>query len=654
MLILKRLSVTNFGPFKGEQIIDFPKEGIVILYGENMRGKTSFLNAIRYALFGKVLTRGSQEQSLHSLSNWEQAQVGKFGFTIELSFENNGDNYVLTRSLLPKPDIQLPVNDDDYDEQCFLRKNGSILSPDHRKLELENIMPEQVSRFFLFDGELLQEYEELLREESAMGEKITQSIERILGVPILTNGRTDLRALHKKAQKQASIAAQRDQKTRELGNHLADLMQQRSHHEEELVRLNNELDDLRTRKVRSEVELRKTERIKVLLDEVDNLHQEIELNDTQILEKQSRLKELMANAWKGMLRRRISGELVTLRDRRDNLQDIVFQETMIAIRREAFEKKKCPVCFQPLDEHAGDELEKHLNYSNANENFSKDLDSVIFSIKTLEAIQFEDKQGIVEEISNDIANLKISKSTKEDRLKEINEQAEGYDQSKVRAQYSDYDKLIKEIGILEEGILGEQEELNQIDVTINKLETKLDEVSGKDTSIERKKSDLLNSLFELFDEGIGLYRDELREKVKDDATQLFLKLTSELDYVGLKITDTYGLVIVHKDGDVIPIRSAGAEHIVALSLMGALQKNAPLQGPIIMDSPFGRLDEAHTSKVINVLPFLANQIFLLVYRSEVDIQATRQALGGKLKSEYVLKRKSARHTTVEKYFEEEE
>ena len=652
MLKLKQLSVTNFGPFKGEQTIDFPEEGIVILYGENMRGKTSFLNAIRYALFGKVLSRGSREQSLHSLSNWEEAKLGKFGFRIELFFENNGDDYVLTRSYSPKPGILIPEDDDDYDENCFLRKNGSILSPDHRNLELEIIMPEQVSRFFLFDAELLQEYEELLREESAMGEKITQAIERILGVPILTNGRTDLRELHKKAQRQASIAAQRDQKTREIGNHLADLTQQRSHHEEEFARLNKELDDIRNKKVRLENELRKTERIKVLLDEVDDLDQEAAKIEVQIVNKQTKLKELMVTAWKGVLRRRISEELYKLRDIRNNLQEVVFQQTLNNIRTEAIEKNRCPACFQPLDRNVEDELQKHLSNSKTGESLGNDLDSVIFSIKTLEAIQFEDQKGIVEVISNDIANMKINKATKQDRINEINEQAEGYDQSKVRAQYSDYDKLIKEIVLMEEGITAEQEELNQIDNNISKLESKLDEISGKDTSIERKKSELLNSLFELFDEGIGKYRDELREKVKDDATQLFVRLTSEPDYVGLEITDTYGLVIIHKDGEAIPIRSAGAEHIVALSLMGALQKNAPLQGPIIMDSPFGRLDEEHTSKVVNVLPFMANQIFILVYKSEVDIQTARQALGSNLKSEYVLTRQSARHTIVEKYIEE--
>jgi DNA sulfur modification protein DndD len=47
---IRSISLTDFGPFKGEQRIDFPGEsGVSIIYGENMRGKTTLLNAIRYA-----------------------------------------------------------------------------------------------------------------------------------------------------------------------------------------------------------------------------------------------------------------------------------------------------------------------------------------------------------------------------------------------------------------------------------------------------------------------------------------------------------------------------------------------------------------------------------------------------------------------------
>ena len=81
--------------------------------------------------------------------------------------------------------------------------------------------------------------------------------------------------------------------------------------------------------------------------------------------------------------------------------------------------------------------------------------------------------------------------------------------------------------------------------------------------------------------------------------------------------------------------------------MAALQRNAPLQGPIVMDSPFGRLDDDHTSNVIGALPEIAEQVVVLVYESEVDPKLVRQRLGSKLLKEYRLVRVNSRHTRIE-------
>ena len=122
--------------------------------------------------------------------------------------------------------------------------------------------------------------------------------------------------------------------------------------------------------------------------------------------------------------------------------------------------------------------------------------------------------------------------------------------------------------------------------------------------------------------------------------------TEEQDYAGLAITDGYGLHIRHRDGKFEEARSAGAEHVVALALMGALQHNAPLRGPIVMDSPFGRLDEEHTTNVIRTLPNMADQVVLLVYEAEVGKDRVRDLLRGKLVNEYELERISARRTNI--------
>jgi hypothetical protein len=66
-----------------------------------------------------------------------------------------------------------------------------------------------------------------------------------------------------------------------------------------------------------------------------------------------------------------------------------------------------------------------------------------------------------------------------------------------------------------------------------------------------------------------------------------------------------------------------------------------------MDSPFGRLDHAHTTKVVQALPSMADQVMLLVYESELDPKQARNELKGKLRKEYRIARRSARHSTIE-------
>jgi DNA sulfur modification protein DndD len=650
MIILHSLTIKNFGPFRGKQTIDFPREGIVIVYGENMRGKTSLLNAIRYVLFGKVLGRGSIEQSLHQYTNWEEAEEGHFGFSIILEFSNDGFDYELTRTFAPSNGVLLPTCDADYTLYCFLKKNDVVLSSEDMNLEISRIIPEQVSRFFLFDGELLQEYEELLRQESEMGDKITRAIERILGVPVLINSRIDIGELHKKAQKQASLAAQQDQKTQELGNHMEDLAIQRQTHETELARVSQEKENLLNKKARLDEELRSFERIKAWLDEVDNLVAEVKGIESQIEEKNNRRKEYLAIAWRSILNESIRKLENELEDRREILQNRVNERTIISLLKQTLTRENCLICAQDISETIKNNIIEKISRLQTGDELVdiNDLEQIIFSIKTLLAFKAQDVSLLVKELSDDLDHLRIDHVTKQDRIKDIEKQAKDFDQSKVRALYGEQANVIKKIGAYEEAIKAEETKIKSLDVDIRNLEKKIREAGGDGSYKERKRSELYSRLFDLYEQSISLYREKLRKKVEEEATRLFLQLTSEPDYSSLKITDTYGLLIVHKDGKKIPIRSAGAEHIVALSLMGSLHRNAPLSGPIIMDSPFGRLDETHTSKVVKALPEMAGQVILLVYKSELLPAVARQSLLGALKAEYKLVRQTARHTTIER------
>ena len=656
MLSIRSISLTNFGPFKGEQRIEFPAEGgVSIIYGENMRGKTTLLNAIRYALFGKVIMRGATQAALHQIGNWETAtEKGQYGFKVVLEFEHEGSKYELTREYRPRVGIKTPQTDIDYQQDCFLRKDGIVLGPDFRDSEIARIMPETVSRFFLFDGELLQQYEELLRNESDMGRNIKEAIERILGVPVLTNGRSDLSELSKDAQKREAKAAQKNQKTKSLGNQHEALLKQRDGLQDETDRLKKELEGLRISKASEEDLLRKTEKTRALIEERNRLQEEIASAEIRLKEKEDRRKELLTVAWKGLLNSRIRATRDSLeqelKNNRDMHQRVLVSADMAEKLRKALDDGECSTCGQELSGPAkaritalaSDDLPKEERAEL--EAKIQHLESRIAALRQSEA---SSNAEVLQEVQDAVDELKIKRATAEDRLTDIKEQTKDLDEAEMRRLYSEYEKTVAGIGILQDGIKKQEEALRAINESIGKVETEMAKFADADLETERARKDLCDKLKSLFAGAVDAYRERLRGKVETDATTLFLKLTSEPEYKALSINDSYGLTIVHQDGSAIPVRSAGAEHIVALSLMGALQRNAPLRGPIVMDSPFGRLDHVHTTKVVQTLPSMADQVMLLVYESELDPKQARNQLEGKLRKEYRITRRSARHSDLE-------
>jgi len=148
VLHLTALYLDDFGPFKGQQKVDISsKEGVTVIYGENMRGKTSLLNAIRFAFFGKVLGRGSKALSLHKVGNWEQAALGRYGFQVQLEFRDEEHAYKLTRTCRPGRGVTVPESDSDYALEYFLERDGSVLGPKQAELEINRLLPEQIVCF---------------------------------------------------------------------------------------------------------------------------------------------------------------------------------------------------------------------------------------------------------------------------------------------------------------------------------------------------------------------------------------------------------------------------------------------------------------------------------------------------------------------------
>lgn len=181
MMKLLRLTINNFMPYKDEVKLKFPTDetrNTLIVFGDNMRGKTSLLNSIRWCFYGYAYGRHLREIPLHLMPNKESAAEGNWKMEVRIEFEANGSQYDLRRVADKKSLISSPEKAEDFNVSTHMIKDGAAIPANEIDFEINKFSPEQVSRFFLFDGELLQEYEELLIEGSDHGKKLSRQLSK--------------------------------------------------------------------------------------------------------------------------------------------------------------------------------------------------------------------------------------------------------------------------------------------------------------------------------------------------------------------------------------------------------------------------------------------------------------------------------------------
>lgn len=663
MLKFTSLAVENFGPFKGTQTIDFTNEnGVTIIWGNNGRGKTTLLNIFRYALFGRYKNRRGTEVDLTTLPNIEGRAEGNYNFKVVLKMINNSTRYELTRQCKVRQGVVVPKSNDDYETLVFLKENGSVLAPDARTHVLKVIMPDEVSRFFLFDGELLQEYEELLLEGTEVGSKIKDSIEKILGVPVLTNSAIDSQAVLEEYRKEKSKIAQSNAQTQKIATQMEGLEAEKREQSAELERLQGELAGQYEERSRLEDTLQQSEHVKTLLDKMDGLESEIATKKGNRVDILAQIVAQTKDAWRGLVSYRVDSILQTVTAALSELENReathAIEIRLVDDMKQAAHAHHCQLCDQDVDEHHVQALLDRINaYTRGGSGLNSEEQVALQSLRvrkaTLESMRAASKAEILSLLETQLDKLEVEIDDSERQLKAVREELERHGDveelaNSTKAAVTSLAQCLKKIENLKEGIQFTKDKLKDIDNALSTLETKLNRVST-DVDLLRagKKVSVCEQIHDIFEKGIAAYRDKLKTDVERDATELFVGISNDPDYVRLKINDNYGLSMVHVSGELVPLRSAGFEHVVALSLIGALHKNAPLRGPIIMDSPFGRLDPDHKRNITKSLPNMSEQIVLLAYTHEVDEQQAREMLADALKKEYRLTRYSSFHTEIE-------
>jgi DNA sulfur modification protein DndD len=86
--------------------------------------------------------------------------------------------------------------------------------------------------------------------------------------------------------------------------------------------------------------------------------------------------------------------------------------------------------------------------------------------------------------------------------------------------------------------------------------------------------------------------------------------------------------------------SSGLKQVFAFSLLWGLTLVSKIEIPIIIDTPFGRLDSVHRTNILqNYYPNAGRQVIVLSTDTEID-QKNAQLLQHHIERSYLLERKS--------------
>jgi DNA sulfur modification protein DndD len=420
--------------------------------------------------------------------------------------------------------------------------------------------------------------------------------------------------------------------------------EQKKAHQDELRRLQSELSELGGQRIEAEQRLQSNQKYASILEERDQAIQRLTKANAEEQILRGDLQKAMSKAWRSLVRDplRAARQAAQVESERE------LNTFAMSLRARAVDTGHCGTCEQDipeairarlrssLPERAGGSLESHF-----------DLSAAMARVGDLNKFQEADNAGEIRQLWKRIEGLRLEQVSLKDRITDLEGSLSVADPDEVRRIKTSYHDISEKIAIVKRGIEEGEKKIAEKETTIERLKSKLVASGGSDLKASQLRASILRDSANVLNAAVERYKANLRSRVETTASKLFRLMTTEKeDYESLTINEVYGLTIRHRDGRAEEARSAGAEHVVALALMGALQKNAPLRGPIVMDSPFGRLDERHTSNVVRTLPEMAQQVILLVYESEVGRARMRELLGSALVREYELERVTSRRTRI--------
>ncbi|QNE18703.1 AAA family ATPase [Kribbella qitaiheensis] len=626
---LQSITLTNFRQFADVQTFDLTSDSVrpvSLLFGANGAGKTTFLNAFTWALYGTMSDDVEQQDRMITDSIWRALPIGDSAeVAVEVRFDHEGRDYrVLRSAALRKESDQQGVFSPKV-QLWTTKPDGSSETVGAPQETIHSILPRGVSRSFFFNGERI----ENLVKKGAYAE-VQKDIKVLLDLEQVERAIAHLPKVDRKLT--ADLKKHGGDKASGIQEAIDVLDERETAAQEELKVLESDLATLTEERDSVTDLLRQHAESAPIQAERDAVGNELE-------EARSARDAAIAERALLVATRGFQAFTDTLSESTAAMAQSLYQKGALPapLKREFVDQLlddgSC-ICGTPLTEHS-------VPWEHVKDWRQRaGLQAVETAWQQLSG-QIAPLSAARDELCDSLAALMKRIGAERDRVTRLEERKSELDgklrdsrMEDVQALETNRMELDGRIGVKQQRIGAVKAELQTIakEVDQKTKERSRAVVTDELATKARSRSDLVQSVKRALEDILAIREEDIRRRLDAELKAVFKSITHQNHVptlsAGFELT-------LYKDvnGVQLPVpKSTGENQILSLSFVAAVSKLAReirkerrAEGdsvedagtyPIVMDAAFGSLDQDYQEAVSRALAKMAPQLVVLVSKSQ--------------------------------------
>lgn len=654
-MIFEQVKLYNFGIYQGEHTVDLDvtdhNKPVVLFGGLNGGGKTTFLDSLQLALYGKnakCSNRGKLSYSDYLKQAINRYSKDKFA-SVSLSFRHTQRTQTKRYEVIRSWEAN---SNKDITDKVQVLVNGELdkLLTDNWNDFVSEFIPQSMSELFFFDGEKIEDLADPVRS----AQLLKTGIEALLGLELFTQLSKDLNS-QKRRRQERNLDSSASKKVEELKQR-KELLDNNAISIEENIKKVLETENSLANQLK-DIEIQMQTSGASLLDDVND----IQLERKAVISKLEAIDHNLVKLAAGAMPLAIAHNLL----KETKAQASLEQEGISFDNAQKHIKANNDELIKRLKASAADDLVEQVNklltsmwqesenslnqekYLNTNPVIFNFAESAIESDKTESEELIKQKKELQERLA--LLDKKLDAVPDSESVKEQIE-AKGRIEASIAHSKTTLDSLM--------------EEMAQCKTQINENEARLDAtlIQQNAEDFEGKRNEQVAEHLVEMKDIVDAFKAQL---VKENIATLEKRIKSKFDSLERKSElvakvkinpETFNLTLLGLDGLALDTKrlSAGERQLLSVAILWALAEASGKEIPTIIDTPMGRLDGKHRTKLVeNYFPEAAGQVILLSTDEEIAGQYYKKLKRSVAKEYHISYEEAAKTSTItEGYFGE--